>query len=197
RGRHRPVARHSRLWVSGPGLSGPARIRFEAGSTGEGEAHRCCSRHSAAACCCSSRSDWPRWRCVAPAAVEVDAGHLTLALTGAAAAGWIDAVVGGGGLIQLPTLLLAAPGLPLATVLGTNKVSSIAGTSMAAYTYLRRTKVDWRVLGAAVGLGPPPPRVRPAAGRARPGRRCPPGGAAGAAPVRAGGRAAAPRRASP
>jgi hypothetical protein len=82
----------------------------------------------------------------------VDAGHLALALTGAAAAGWIDAVVGGGGLIQLPTLLLAAPGLPLATVLGTNKVASVAGTSTAAYTYLRRTKVDWRVLGPAVGL---------------------------------------------
>jgi uncharacterized membrane protein YfcA len=82
----------------------------------------------------------------------VDLGHLTLALTGAAAAGWIDAVVGGGGLIQLPALLLAAPSLPVATVLGTNKMSSIAGTSMAAYTYLRRTKVDWRVLGPAVGL---------------------------------------------
>jgi uncharacterized protein len=82
----------------------------------------------------------------------VDAGHLALALTGAAAAGWIDAVVGGGGLVQLPTLLLAAPGLPLATVLGTNKVASVAGTSTAAFTYLRRTKVDWRVLGPAVGL---------------------------------------------
>jgi uncharacterized protein len=82
----------------------------------------------------------------------VDAGHLALAVTGAAAAGWIDAVVGGGGLIQLPTLLLAAPGLPLATILGTNKVASVAGTSTAAVTYLRRTKVDWRVLGPAVAL---------------------------------------------
>jgi uncharacterized membrane protein YfcA len=83
---------------------------------------------------------------------EVDPGHLALAVTGAAAAGWIDAVVGGGGLVQLPTLLLAVPGLPIATVLGTNKLASVAGTSTAAVTYLRRTTVDWRVLGPAVGL---------------------------------------------
>jgi uncharacterized protein len=82
----------------------------------------------------------------------VDAGHLALALTGATVAGWVDAVVGGGGLIQLPTLLLAAPGVPLATLLGTNKLASVAGTSTAAATYLRRTSVDWRVLGPAVGL---------------------------------------------
>jgi uncharacterized protein len=82
----------------------------------------------------------------------VDAQHVALAVTGAAAAGWIDAVVGGGGLIQLPILLLAAPGLPVATALGTNKLASVAGTSTAAATYLRRTDVDWRVLGPAVGL---------------------------------------------
>jgi uncharacterized membrane protein YfcA len=82
----------------------------------------------------------------------VDAGHLTIALTGAVAAGWIDAVVGGGGLIQLPALLLALPGAPIAAILGTNKVASVAGTSTAAVTYLSRTKVDWWVLGPAVGL---------------------------------------------
>jgi uncharacterized membrane protein YfcA len=82
----------------------------------------------------------------------VDAAHLTLVLIAAAAAGWIDAVVGGGGLIQLPALLLAAPNLPLATVLGTNKLAAVAGTSTAAGTYLRRTELDWRVLGPAVGL---------------------------------------------
>jgi uncharacterized membrane protein YfcA len=82
----------------------------------------------------------------------VDAAHVALALIGATGAGWVDAVVGGGGLLQLPALLLAAPGLPLATALGTNKLASVAGTSTAAVTYLRRTKVDWRVLGPVVGL---------------------------------------------
>lgn len=99
-----------------------------------------------------SESAWRAWRYAADAAAEVDAGHLALALTGAAAAGWVDAVVGGGGLIQLPTLLLAAPGVPLATLLGTNKLASVAGTSTAAATYLRRTTVDWHVLGPAIGL---------------------------------------------
>jgi len=40
----------------------------------------------------------------------------------------------------------------LATLLGTNKVASVAGTSTAATTYLGRTTVDWQVLGPAVGL---------------------------------------------
>jgi len=82
----------------------------------------------------------------------VDAAHAALALVGASAAGWVDAVVGGGGLLQLPALLLAAPTLPIATVLGTNKLAAVAGTSTAAVTYLRRTTVDWRVLRPAVGL---------------------------------------------
>ena len=55
----------------------------------------------------------------------------------AAAAGWIDAVSGGGGLLQLPSLLIALPNQPPAVALGTNKMSSILGTSAAAITYGR------------------------------------------------------------
>ncbi|MFD1325607.1 sulfite exporter TauE/SafE family protein [Micromonospora sonneratiae] len=73
-------------------------------------------------------------------------------LGAAAAAGWVDAVVGGGGLLLLPALLIAAPGLPVATALGTNKLAAIAGTSTAALTYARRTKIDWAVAGPAAGL---------------------------------------------
>ena len=58
-------------------------------------------------------------------------------------------MVGGGGLLLIPTLLLAAPGVPAAIVLGTNKLAAVAGTSTAALTYLRRTKLDWRVVGPA------------------------------------------------
>jgi uncharacterized membrane protein YfcA len=72
-------------------------------------------------------------------------------LVAAAAAGWVDAVVGGGGLLLLPILLIAAPGLPLPTVLGTNKLTAITGTTTAAITYARRTKVDWGVAGPAAG----------------------------------------------
>ena len=56
-------------------------------------------------------------------------------------AGFVDAVAGGGGLIQLPVLLALFPGWSLATVSGTNKSVSIVGTSGAAATYARRTPV--------------------------------------------------------
>ncbi|MDR7275913.1 TSUP family transporter [Catenuloplanes atrovinosus] len=81
----------------------------------------------------------------------MDAGQIAVLLVAAAAAGWVDAVVGGGGLLLLPALMIAAPGLPLATALGTNKLAAIAGTATAAVTYARRTKIDWWVAGPAAG----------------------------------------------
>lgn len=59
-------------------------------------------------------------------------------LFAAGCAGWIDAVAGGGGLIQLPALLIGLPAEQPATVLGTNKLSSVIGTSAATTTYLRQ-----------------------------------------------------------
>ncbi len=67
---------------------------------------------------------------------------LALLVAAAALAGWVDAVSGGGGLVQLPALLLGLPGAPPATVLGTNKLSSIIGTSAAALTYRRAAVTD-------------------------------------------------------
>lgn len=63
-------------------------------------------------------------------------------------AGAVDAVVGGGGLVQLPALLVVLPGAPVVSLLGTNKLASIVGTSSAAATYLRRTRVDGRTAAA-------------------------------------------------
>ncbi|WP_255474825.1 TSUP family transporter, partial [Micromonospora sp. AMSO12t] len=57
----------------------------------------------------------------------------------------MDAVVGGGGLLLLPVLMVAAPGMPVASALATNKLTAIAGTTTAAVTYARRTKIDWAV----------------------------------------------------
>lgn len=59
-------------------------------------------------------------------------------------AGWIDAVVGGGGLVQLPALLLGLPNASPVQILATNKLASIAGTSTSAVTYYRRVKPDLR-----------------------------------------------------
>ncbi|MGY5318461.1 sulfite exporter TauE/SafE family protein [Neomicrococcus lactis] len=57
------------------------------------------------------------------------------------AAGWVDAVVGGGGLIQLPMLLLV-PGITPVQALATNKMGSIFGTTTSAITYYRRAHPD-------------------------------------------------------
>ena len=68
-------------------------------------------------------------------------GGTTVALLvlAAFAAGWVDAVVGGGGLIQLPALLLV-PGMPTVQALATNKLSSAMGTTASAITYYRRVR---------------------------------------------------------
>lgn len=70
-------------------------------------------------------------------------------------AGWVDAVVGGGGLIQLPALLLGLPAdTTVATISGTNKISSFAGTATATLTYLRRIRIPWGdVLPLMAGAG--------------------------------------------
>lgn len=60
-------------------------------------------------------------------------------------AGFIDAVAGGGGLIQVPALFTALPGAPAATVFGCNKAASIFGTGNAAWRYGRRVALPWRI----------------------------------------------------
>lgn len=63
-------------------------------------------------------------------------------------AGFIDSISGGGGLIQLPALLLA--GLPPQLALGTNKFISITGTGTALFNFARGKKIIWKI--AAFGL---------------------------------------------
>lgn len=62
---------------------------------------------------------------------------IALLCASAAVAGWVDAVSGGGGLLQLPSLLIAVPAEATTSALGTNKLSSIMGTSAAAINYAR------------------------------------------------------------
>jgi len=66
-------------------------------------------------------------------------------------AGLIDAIVGGGGLVQLPALLILLPGQGIPTLFGTNKLASAAGTTMATAQYARRVKLDWHIIGPAAG----------------------------------------------
>lgn len=65
-------------------------------------------------------------------------------------AGFIDAMVGGGGLIQLPAMFLLQPQLSLMQTLATNKTASFFGTSVAAAQYVKRVKINWRYLSPAI-----------------------------------------------
>lgn len=78
---------------------------------------------------------------------------LLLALI-AYAAGTIDAIAGGGGLLTVPALLTA--GLPPHLALGTNKLQSSCGTAVAVWRFTRAGLIDWRqlwplVLGSVLG----------------------------------------------
>lgn len=67
-------------------------------------------------------------------------------------AGFVDSIAGGGGLIQLPAMLIALPNSETAEVLGTNKLSAVFGTSTAAALYRKQIKPDPKVL---IGMGVP------------------------------------------
>jgi uncharacterized membrane protein YfcA len=62
-------------------------------------------------------------------------------------AGWIDAVVGGGGLVQLPALVVGLPGASPVQILATNKLGSVMGTSVSSVTYYRRVGPDPKTFG--------------------------------------------------
>ena len=66
-------------------------------------------------------------------------------------AGFVDSIAGGGGLIQLPALLIGLPKSETAEVLGTNKLSAVFGTTTAAALYRKQIKPDPKLL-IAMGL---------------------------------------------
>lgn len=76
--------------------------------------------------------------------MDVSREVIALLVLAALAAGFVDAVVGGGGLIQLPALLIGLPDASVVQVAATNKLSSFCGTSISAATYVRRIRPDPR-----------------------------------------------------
>ena len=82
---------------------------------------------------------------------------LALLMLASLLAGFVDAIVGGGGLITVPALMLALPaGTPLPTLLGTNKVVAVTGTTLAAGKFASSGVIPWRemllpILASAVG----------------------------------------------
>ena len=61
-------------------------------------------------------------------------------------AGFVDAIVGGGGLILVPALFAVYPGAAPATLFGTNKGAAVWGTAWAAAQFARRVKLEWSAL---------------------------------------------------
>lgn len=76
---------------------------------------------------------------------------LTVALA-SLLAGFIDAVVGGGGLVLVPALFSVYPQTAPATLFGTNKGASIWGTAWATFQYAKKVQLNWNALLPAAGL---------------------------------------------
>src|SRR5690606_18695046 len=100
-------------------------------------------------------------------------GMLIFVVLAAFGAGWMDAVVGGGGLLQRPVRLLI-PGIAPVQALATNKLGSVFGTATSSVTYYRRVRPDIRTAlpmagialigsfgGAAVATVLPPAAFKP------------------------------------
>jgi uncharacterized membrane protein YfcA len=64
-------------------------------------------------------------------------------------AGFVDAIVGGGGLILVPALFATFPTTHPATLFGTNKGASVWGTAIATAQYSRRVQMRWHALAPA------------------------------------------------
>lgn len=92
----------------------------------------------------SSATELGRARTIAGVTTDISLTTLLVLCLAAAAAGWVDAVVGGGGLLQLPALMVALPHVPVPHAIGTNKAVAICGTAAAAVTYTRRAPVNRR-----------------------------------------------------
>lgn len=77
--------------------------------------------------------------------MHVSPEQIILLCIAAFAAGFVDAIVGGGGLIQTPAALVLLPTYPVVTVIGCTKIPSFSGTLFAALQYLKKVKLYYRL----------------------------------------------------
>lgn len=73
-------------------------------------------------------------------------------LGGAGLAGWVDAVIGGGGLILIPIIMAVMPGLPPVVAIASNKVAAVSGTASAGISMARKVPLPGRLLAWMVPL---------------------------------------------
>jgi len=78
--------------------------------------------------------------------MTVELIDLLLLCVAAFLAGFVDAIVGGGGLIQLPAALVILPSFPVASVIASLKIPAFSGTSIAAWQYIKKVSIDWKLV---------------------------------------------------
>lgn len=61
-------------------------------------------------------------------------------------AGFIDSIVGGGGLVQIPAFFVLYPQLSVPNVISTNRLASAVGTAVAAWNYSRSVSIPWKTV---------------------------------------------------
>jgi uncharacterized protein len=84
--------------------------------------------------------------------VNIMTSTIILLCTAALAAGFIDAMAGGGGLIQTPAALVLLPQYPVATVIGSLKIPAFTGTSFAAVQYARKVPLNYKHLALMASI---------------------------------------------
>lgn len=78
--------------------------------------------------------------------MDIQLTHLILLCCAAFCAGFVDAIVGGGGLIQTPAALVILPGLPVVNVIGSLKIPAFSGTGLATVQYLKKVVIHWKLV---------------------------------------------------
>ena len=72
--------------------------------------------------------------------------EILLLCCAAFAAGFVDAIVGGGGLIQLPAALVILPAVPVVNVVGSLKIPAFSGTAFATWQYIKKVNISWKLV---------------------------------------------------
>lgn len=67
-------------------------------------------------------------------------------------AGFVDAIVGGGGLIQTPVALILLPNYAVSSIIGSLKIPAFSGTSFAANQYLKKVQMNWKLLSLMASI---------------------------------------------
>jgi uncharacterized membrane protein YfcA len=81
--------------------------------------------------------------------MHLEVWQIVLLCMAAFCAGFVDAIVGGGGLVQLPASLVILNSFPVVNVVGSLKIPAFSGTFLAAMQYARQVKIKWQLMTVA------------------------------------------------